>query len=141
MSVPFGLPVAGRKLPDEEVTLSSVTQLSWLNAKLRQRTLFEYAPLSGGRKHERGLSKDKSDFTSLPQHSVPWGDPVISGSEVDARGVFRLISHNVNGLSTSDNHANAVYLAASMADKLVAIFGLQEPNRNFERPVTVETFH
>ena len=132
MSVPSGLPVAGRRLPDEEVTLSSVTQLPRLNAKLRQRTLFEYVPLSKGRKHECGLSKDKSDFESLPGHSVPWGNHVISGSEVDSRGVFWLISHNVNGLSSADNHADAISLAESMAEKSVALFGLQETNRNFE---------
>ena len=141
MSVPCGLPVAGRRLPDEEVTLSSVTQLSRLNAKLRQRTLFEYVPLVEGRKHERGLSKDKSDFELQPRHLVPWGDPVISGTQVDERGVFRLISHNVNGLSSADNHADAVHLAELMAEKLVGLFGLQETNRNFERLKMVDTFH
>jgi hypothetical protein len=141
MSVPCGLRVAGRRLPNEKVTLSSATQLSRLNAKLRQRTLFEYVPLSKGRKHECGLSKSKSNFESHPGHSVPWGDHVISGSDADSRGVFRLISHNVNGLSSADNNADAISLAESMAEKYVALFGLQETNRNFERPSMVETFH
>ena len=141
MSVHFGIPVAGRRLPDEEVAPSTVSNLAKLSARLRQRTLFEYVPSVEGPKHERGLSKEKTEFICLPQHTLPWGDHVISGTEVNTNGVFRLISHNVNGLSTANNHADVVHMASSMAEKSVALFGLQETNRNFERPAMVDTFH
>jgi exonuclease III len=56
-------------------------------------------------------------------------------------GIFRIVSHNVNGLSLANDNADVVHMAVSMADKEVAIFGLQETNRNFERPSMVESFH
>jgi hypothetical protein len=134
-------PAVGRTLPDEEVTLSVVSLLESRRAMLRQRTLFEYGMPTTGLQHERGLPKVRTEFESSPQNSIPWGDPIISGRQVLDSGIFRLVSHNVNGLSPANDNADVVNMAASMADKEVAIFGLQETNRNFEQPSMVESFH
>ena len=88
-----------------------------------------------------GLSKAKPRFKSPPQHSVPWGGHIISGTEVDDGGIFRIVSHNVDGLSLADNNADMVHMAASMADIAVALFGLQETNRNFERQRMADSYH
>jgi hypothetical protein len=60
---------------------------------------------------------------------VPWGDPIVSVDDVLVTGIFRLVSHNVNGLSSANNHVDVVHMANAMADKEVALFGLQETNR------------
>jgi hypothetical protein len=99
---------------------------------LRQRTLIEYGSPTSGPQHERGLPKDWSKFKSTAQHLVPWGDPIISGQKVVESRIFRLVSYNVNGLSPSNDNANVVHMAVWMAEKEVAIFGLQETNQNFE---------
>ena len=134
-------PTAGRKLPDEEVIPSSVSMLQSKKAKLRQRTLFEYNLPTTGPNHERGLPKERAEFDCPLQHSTPWGDTIVSGQTVIENGIFRLISHNVNGLSPTNNHIDVVDMARAMSEKEVAIFGLQETNRNFERPSMVDSFH
>ena len=134
-------PVAGRMLPDEEVNSSTGSKLQSLRLKLRQKTLFEYGLPTEGPKHERGLPKDKAEFKSPSQHSVPWGDPVCSNDEVRDNGIFRLVSHNVNGLSSANDHSDVIHMATAMKNKDVALFGLQETNRNFERQSMVESFH
>jgi hypothetical protein len=53
MSCQSNSPVAGRTLPDEEVTQSTVSLLESKKAKLRQRTLFEYGLPTTGPNHER----------------------------------------------------------------------------------------
>ena len=65
----------------------------------------------------------------------------MSGQQVIETGIFRLISHNVNGLLPANNHIDVVDMAKAMAEKEVAIFGLQETNRNFERSSMVDSFH
>jgi hypothetical protein len=132
---------AGRMLPDEEVTPSTVTSLKAQRAILRQRTLFEFCPPTEGPQHERGLPKNRADFEESAQHSLPWGDHVKSGTQVDETGIFRVLSHNVNGLSPANNHADVVQLAIAMAEKSVSLFALQETNRNFERRSMVDSFH
>ena len=134
-------PAAGRTLPDEEVTQSTVSTLEAKKAMLRQRTLFEYGLPTEGPKHEQGLPKERAEFANPIIHSVPWGDPIVSADEVLVTGIFRLVSHNVNGLSSASDHVDVVHMATAMADKEVAVFGLQETNRNFERQSMVESFH
>ena len=133
---------AGRTLPDEEVTKSTVSKLELKRENLKQKTLFEYGIPTMGRKHERGLPKESDEFQRpRSQDSMPWGDNIVSGQQVAANGLFRLISHNVNGLSPANDHIDVVHMAKAMDEKEVAIFGLQETNRNFERPSMVDSFH
>ncbi len=132
---------AGRLLPDEETTESTVTSLQAQRATLRQQTLFEYGLPTEGLHHERGLPKVQADFKESEQNSLPWGDHVISGKQAEEIGIFRIISHNVNGLSSVCDHVDVVHMATAMAEKSVSLFGLQETNRNFERRSMVESFH
>jgi hypothetical protein len=88
-----------------------------------------------------GLPKDRTDFECPVQHSTPWGDPIVSGSQASKNGIFGLVSHNVNGLSLANDHIDVIHMAKSMDEKEVAIFGLQETNWNFERPSMVNSFH
>ena len=134
-------PVVGGTLPDEEVTPSAVSLFKSRRAMLRQRTLFEYGLPTSGLQHERGLPKVRAEFACTVQHLIPWGDTIMLGKQVAKSGTFRLVSHNLNGLSPSNDNANVVHMAESMAKKVVAIFGLQETNHNFERPSMVESFH
>ena len=117
-------------LPDEEFTESTVTSLQAQRATLRQQTLFEYGLPTEGSHHERGLPKVQADFEESEQHSLPWGDHVISEEQGDESGIFRVISHNVNGLSSVSEHADVVHMATAMAEKRVSLFGIQETNRN-----------
>jgi endonuclease/exonuclease/phosphatase family metal-dependent hydrolase len=134
-------PVAGRPLPDEEVRHSSVSRLESRKIKLRQKTLFEYCLPTNGPQHERGLPKVRAEFDHPTSQSIPWGDPIVSGQQVKETRIFRLVSHNVNGLSPANNHIDVVEMARAMEEKEVAIFGLQETNRNFERSTMVDSFH
>jgi hypothetical protein len=110
-------------------------------AMLRQRTLFEYDLPTTGLNHERGLPKERAEFDCPIQHSTPWGDNIASGQHVTENGLFRLVSHNVNRLSPANNHIDVVNIAKAIEDKDVEIFGLQETNRNFERPSMIDSFH
>ena len=65
----------------------------------------------------------------------------MSGQQVTENGIFRLVSHNVNGLLPANIHIDVVDMAKAMEEKEVAIFGLQETNQNFERPSMVDSFH
>ena len=132
---------AGRPLLHEDATQSTVSLLARKSAKLRQQTLFSYTVPKEGPRHERGLSKKEEDFALSARQSLPWGDPYLVGDGVNIADLFRLVSHNVNGLSASDDHADVAHMATSMALKSVAIFGLQETNRNFERRSMLESFH
>ena len=77
----------------------------------------------------------------LPQSTFLWGDPHISGEMVDTTGVFRVYSQNVNGLSTAHCNLEAHTFAKIMSERSVAIAGIQETNRNFERPTVTRSFH
>ena len=106
-------------------------------------TLFQFflVPASIGTHHERGLSKQAADFHGTPQSSLPWGDILSSGIEVEDQGIFRVLSHNVNGLSKADGHADVRHFAQAIAEKSVALFGIQEPNRNFDSTEMLTSFH
>ena len=67
-----------------------------------------------------------SDFTSAPLDSIPWGDKLLSGQEAMDSGIFRVLSHNVNGLSTAGNQADVLNFARAIKDKAVSLFGIQE---------------
>ena len=95
---------------------------------------------SNGKNHERGLAKCESDFHNSPQ-STNWGDYHAPGADIVASNQFRLWAHNVNGLSTSDNHADVRHFAGTMKDKAVAVFGISEVNRNFGRASMLASFH
>jgi exonuclease III len=133
--------VAGRVLPDEEVTESTVTDLEQVRARMRQSTLFEYSNHSGRRQQQQGRTKLRSNFAPDQFASIPWGDPVVSGEEIVSTDTFRVLSHNVNGLSSADQQADVLHFANAIAEKAVAVFGIQEPNRNFERRNMLESFH
>ena len=140
MRVPGGntVPLAGRPLPDEEGIPS---QPALPRNRHRQQTLFQYCVPSVGRTHERGLTKTASDFEITPTNSFPWGDQLTIGDQVDSAGLFRVLSHNVNGLSKADNHEDVRLFATAMHEKTVSVFGIQETNRNFERPSMLQSFH
>jgi len=76
-----------------------------------------------------------------PHDSILWGDILISGQEVLDSGIFRVLSHNVNGLSKACHQADVLNFARAMKDKAVSLFGIQETNRNFERAAMLESFH
>jgi hypothetical protein len=61
----------------------------------RQQSLLE----SGFRRFEPKIS---DDYSFEQRHSEGWGDPTISGSEIEEQKLFRFLSHNVGGLSTAD---------------------------------------
>ena len=133
--------VAGQRLPDEEVTASVDSDLAHARARTRQRTLFEFSNHTGRRQQQQGRAKLRSNFVPDQFASIPWGDPVVSGKEIESTDTFRVLSHNVNGLSPADQQADVLHFANAIADKAVAIFGIQEPNRNFERKFMLESFH
>ena len=133
--------VAGRPLPDEEVQESTVSNLTTLSARMRQRTLFEYSTTRARSENQQGTAKTRTAFVADQLASIPWGDTVVSGTEVEDTDTFRLISHNVNGLSSADQQADVMHFATAIAEKAVAIFGIQETNRNFERQHMLTSFH
>ena len=135
--------VAGRPLPDEEVQESTVSNLTTMRSRMRQRTLFEYSTTLGAESENReeAATGARTAFVVSDLASIPWGDTVVSGKEVEDTETFRLLSHNVNGLSSADQHADVVHFAKSIADKAVAVFGIQETNRNFERSHMLTSFH
>ena len=82
--------------------------------------------------YELGLPKERAEFECPIHHSTPWGDTIASGQQVAENKIFRLISHSVNGLSPANDHIDVIHMAKAMDENEVAIFGLQETNRNFE---------
>ena len=143
MSRPIGLRkrVVGRQQPDDE-GFQRVGCDRRSGPKLHQHTLFHFLSVPTlGTHHERGLSKQAVDFQVTPQASIPWGDHLASGREVEDQGIFRVLSHNVNGLSKSDGHADVRNFAEAIAEKAVSVFGIQEPNRNFESTEMLTSFH
>ena len=63
-------------------------------------------------------------------------------TDLKSAGLFRVLSHNVNGLSTADRNFGLQHFVKTMKDKEVAVFGVQETNRNFEiKSVKTEVFN
>ena len=134
--------VAGRQLPDEEVTETDVSNLTQIRERgLRQRTIFEYAAHTGGTATRHGRPVHRTAIQVDQLASIPWGDPVATKEEVVDTDTFRLLSHNVNGLSSADQQSDVLHFANAIANKAVSIFGIQEPNRNFERQHVLTSFH
>ena len=50
----------------------------------------------------------------MPQDSIPWGDKLMSGQEVMDSGIFRVLSHNVNGLSKANHQLDVLLFARAM---------------------------
>ena len=136
-------PVAGRRLPDEDLNESRQSNLTQARASMRQRTLFEYSTTNQGRSvNQQARERPLQANLAIDQlASIPWGDIVIPANEVQDTDTFRILSHNVNGLSTADQQADVLHFAHALADKAVAVFGIQEPNRNFEREHMLASFH
>ena len=88
-----------------------------------------------------GRTKRTQDYTSSTADCIPWGDQQVSGTEVEALGLFRILSHNVNGLSKANSHADVVDFARALNDKNIGLFGIQETNRNFENGHMLDSFH
>jgi exonuclease III len=143
MRVTSDEPVAGRRLPDEEITESRDTDLTQARASMRQRTLLEYSTSNRGRSvNQQARERPPEANPVIDQLAlIPWGDIVIPANEVQDTDTFRILSHNVNGLSTTDQQADVLHFANALAEKLVAVFGIQEPNRNFEREYMLTSFH
>jgi hypothetical protein len=117
---PLGTQAVGRPLPEVEENPSVVSMLE---------------PSSKGydNNHEKGLTKEESDFQNSPEHSKPRGDPLCP--HPDKTRIFRVYSLNPNGLSSKDDHADVLrMLQKAIKNKEVALLSLQETNRNFEKP-------
>ena len=119
--------------------------------RLKQCTMYEFC---GTKKavmeitQEEGQVAEQQDTSrneGAPQqrsaNSDPWGDKHVPGSQVKRMHIFRVVSHNVNGLSMANEHEDVRRFAKTMQDKGVAVFGIQETNRNFERHNMVHSFH
>ena len=94
-------PGAGRPIPEEEETPSRTSALAPRGRRLTQRTLFQYGTKAA--RSQQGKSKRSQDYSLTTQESLPWGDYHASGREAKEKGYFRILSHNVNGLSKA-NH-------------------------------------
>jgi len=79
------------------------------------------------------MAKVAVDFQHTPEQSVLWGDPHILADDIKNNGWFRVLSHNVNGLSSSNYDVDLKQFVSTMKKKTVALFGIQETNQNFER--------
>ncbi len=132
--------VAGRPQPDEDVP-SFRSQLR-SNPQLRQTNLFEFGAPRAAAPNTNLIpnSNSENNTPSPPSDSFPWGDPLSFGSALDD-SIFRVLSHNVNGLSTADSNSEVRDFARSLKDKSISLFGIQETNRNFQRPFLVDSFH
>jgi hypothetical protein len=135
-------PVAGRPLPNEEVNAMAAERVPKRDT-LRQPTLFEFGvrETHGHTDADGFSSNNERDNFASPENSLQWGDVHEPGEVVESTGIFRVLSHNVNGLSTFNDHEDVRSFARTMKDKGVAVFGLQETNRNFERKKMVDSFH
>ena len=133
-------PGAGRPIPEDDENPSRVSVLKTKGRRLTQRTLLQFGRATS--RAQQGLSKRTQDFTRNNQaESLPWGDPHVSGQEAQAAGYFRIMSHNVNGLSKANYQTDVVDFARAIDDKAIGLFGIQETNRNFERQHMLDSFH
>ena len=65
---------------------------------MRQRLLFEYST-HGRSENQQVRAQPASAEVVIDQlASIPWGDHVLSGKEVEEQNIFRVLLHNVNGL-------------------------------------------
>ena len=119
--------VVGCPLPDDAAPSSLVSSLRGKPVKLRQRKLFEMCLQQQNQPQANGQTPP----IISPQDSYPWGDRCRTGAELENDAIFRLLSHNVNGLSMSRDHSELRNFAETIGDKSVSLFGLQETNRNF----------
>lgn len=133
--------VAVGRQPDEEDIRICTPRLA-SKTPLRQTRLFEFGvPALDSSNAPQYRRKRAADYeTDAPQDSIQWGDHLPLGSEIDSN-TFRILSHNVNGLSTADSHADVRDFARSIQNKSIALFGIQETNRNFQRKHLVTSFH
>ena len=123
---------AGQPLPDDIDNQSTVIKLKARGRRLTQRTLFQFG--TADIRASNGQSKRTQDFPTSMQDSIPWGDHQVSGKKATENGYFRVLSHNVNGLSKANSQVDVTDFARAIADKAVGLFGIQETNRNFQRP-------
>ena len=144
--------MAGGDVPPEPILLipSQVAVNNSIRC-FRQQRLARYFQSAGTQPHPPPLSADP--FRPVPtatpspppplgpNSSLPWGDYHLPGAAVHEAGIFRVYSQNVNGLSTANNNLEAMDFAKVMACKAVAVAGIQETNRNFERLSVKESFH
>ena len=107
--------------------------------RLVQQSLFRFAVAAT--RAANGKSKRQQDYECNIQDSLPWGDPHVPGNSVRELGLFRILSHNVNGLSKANYNTDVMDFARSLKDKAVSLFGIQETNRNFEVPHMLDSFH
>ena len=89
--------------------------------------------------HHKGASKQTEDFPKI--ESKAWGDSVKSCESVTSENLFRVVSHNVNGLSTALHNEDVRQFAAEIQKKSVGLFGIQETNRNFRNKAVTGSFH
>ena len=108
---------------------------------LRQQSIYHYAvPKTNIKSHERGFPKSTVDFDT-PRESKLWGDPHLTGEAFSNKNWFRLYSHNVNGLSSLADNVDVKTFVENLQRKEVAVFGIQETNRNFAIPNMLSSFH
>ena len=130
---------AGLPLPVAIENDSKISDLRVRGRRLAQRTLFQYG--AAANRASRGQSKRTQDYLTGINDSLPWGDHQQSGREINEAGMFCVWSHNVNGLSKANFQSDVMDFARAMKDKAVAVFGIQETNRNFERRHMLDSFH
>ena len=118
-------PVAGRPTQEVEGATSATSQR--VRGALRQQTLFNFAVPTTGRAHEHGLTKTATQFSQAPQQSTLWGDFMVSVDKVETNGLFRTLSHHVNGRSTADDHADVRNFATTIYEKMFPILASRKP--------------
>ena len=133
------IPGAGQPIPDGTLNVSRESILKPRGRRLTQRTLYQYG--KAAELAESDPEKRNNDFTSSTQDHLPWGDHHVCGKESKEQGFFRIMSHNVNGLSKADQHSDVINFARAIEDKNIGVFGIQETNRNFERTNMLDSFH
>ena len=119
--------------------INQETRPTLIGRRLSQRTLFQYGSADARLFH--GHSKRTQDFQHNVLDNVPWGDDHVAGQQATELGFFRILSHNVNGLSKANFHVDVVDFARAINDKAVGLFGIQETNRNFEKREMLDSFH
>jgi hypothetical protein len=87
------------------------------------------------------VPRNPSDFIPSPENLLHWGDVLGPGRDVKRDDLFRVLCHNVNGLSAQLDSTDLQDFSNTMRDKGVSVFGIQETNRNFEKKRLVKTFH
>ena len=131
--------MAGAEPPEAPVLIPSQVVGNNTIGSLQQQRLSQYFGSGGTRAHP--ISSNSAAAGSQQQSSVPWGDYHLPGKAVTAVRLFRVYSQNVNGLSTANGNLEVQELAQSLAMKSVAVAGIQETNRNFERTNVAQSFH